>query len=148
MEQLWKRHCSRSTAKQPFVFRAASFSLGSQRTCGSAAGGLQQDHQALQVSEDSRQPSAAIHASRGQGTAANAKVIPLADLQDCSAGPGNAAPCFKVSEAQLVTFAKSWFLLAGRRFHAAHALGEAAVRRACSLQIPSAVSSADGVALH
>jgi len=33
---------------------------GSQRTCGSAAGGLQQDHQALQVSEDSRQPKADI----------------------------------------------------------------------------------------
>lgn len=44
--------------EQSFAVSHFAYMMGSELTFGGAAGGLQQDHQALQVSEDSRQPKA------------------------------------------------------------------------------------------
>ncbi len=54
--------------------RSAAFgALGSELTCGGAAGGLQQDHQAVQVSEDNRQPKADVCTMCGDALAARVK---------------------------------------------------------------------------
>jgi hypothetical protein len=53
----------------------------------------------------SSHPNHDIHTRRSEGAAASAKGFPNADLQVCSVDPGDAAPDFKVSEAQLATFA-------------------------------------------
>ncbi len=62
------------------------------------------------------------------------KAFLKADLHICSVGPGDAAPGFKVSEAQLATFAKSQDLSPGQRSHAARAMEGADLRCRCSHQ--------------
>ncbi len=50
------------------------------------------------------QPKYDIHTRCGESAAASAKGFPKADLQVCSVDPDNAAPGFKVSEAQIAPF--------------------------------------------
>ena len=147
----------RAGRKPTFARPAASVSLGSEPPCRDAAPRSWPGRSLHRPRDDPSQPFMDIRSAPASGVAtsrpggnrtlaASAKVpsqIGKSGHSSLSNRTPNTALRTKVSKAQLVTFAKSWFLPAERRFHAAHALGEAAVRRACSPQIPSVVSSAD-----
>ncbi|WP_420006531.1 hypothetical protein [Arenibacterium sp. LLYu02] len=62
-------------------------------------------------------------------------------LSDLRFAAVDAAVSTRNSEAQFLTFAKSWFESVEQRSHAVRALAAAAVRRACSPQIPFAIGN-------
>ncbi|GAB5431013.1 MAG: hypothetical protein EpisKO_03830 [Epibacterium sp.] len=104
--------------------RAASVKMGSNPTCSGAAAVSQRFRTSFQTLDFRCQPKLDIHTGCNEGAAASARAFPKAAIQQTVAALADAAVSSKGSEAQLVTFAKSWFLPAERRLHAANALGK------------------------
>lgn len=83
---------------------------------------------------DGRQPNHHIHAGHGEGAAASAKGFRKAVLQIRSVEPGDAAPGFKVSEAQEAPIANPAYQWPQAGNVAAMLQPQAALRRGYSRQ--------------